>query len=194
MIRPYQGVQTIGAASQPVFGTALTAAITPTVDPHTGTNRPGTTPPPVIISVTSTVGILEGDSVAVGPKGNFTTANRSKLDHGVVASIISATQMSVNGLLQSHAATGEYVVLDEVASTVHIIPVSTTAQIFLGTDSTVSGTDLFVFDVIAKVASTAEPTYWHQSLPAGRSDSYQTSQYWLDGTQNDTFLARFTQI
>jgi hypothetical protein len=102
--------------------------------------------------------------------------------------------MSVNGLLQSHAATGEYVVLDEVASTVHIIPVATTAQIFLGTDSTVSGTDLFVFDVIAKVASTAEPTYWHDSPPTNNSDSYQTSQYWLEGTQNDTFLARFTQI
>lgn len=194
MIRPFQGVATIGAASQPVFGTALTAAITPTVDPFTGTNKPGTNPPPVTISVTSTVGFLVDDSIQIGLKANFTTANRSKLDHGVISAILSATQMQVKGLLQSHAGSGEYVVLDEVASAVHIIPVNTTAQMFIGTDSTVSGTDLFVFDAISKSASTVQPTYWHDSLPTDNSDTFQTSQYWLSGTQNDTFLARFTQI
>lgn len=194
MIRPFQGVQTVGAASQPIFGTALTAAVTPTVDPFTGTNRPGTTPPAVAVNVTSTVGMLVDDSVQVGPKGNFTTANRGKLDHGVITAIISATQMLVRGLLQAHAATGEYVVLDEVASAVHIIPVGATSVMYIGTDSTVSGTDLFVFDAISAEAALTQPTYWHDSLPTDNSDSYQTSQYWLSGTQNNTFLARFTQV
>src|ERR1700742_299716 len=98
MIRPYLGVQTVGAASQPVFGTTLTAASTFSVDRFKGGNRPGTTTPPITLVVTSSVGFNVGDRVQVGPKGNFTTANRGSLDHGTVASIVDATHITAQGL------------------------------------------------------------------------------------------------
>lgn len=194
MIRPFAGIQTIAAASTPVFGTTITtAATTIAVDRYTGTNKPGTTTPAVTVNVTSSAGFLVNDRVQIGPKANFTTANRALLDHGVIASIVSATQITVQGLLQVHAV-GEFCVLDEPASHVRILPVNTTAQLFLGTDSTVSSTDASVFDVIAQIASTAEPTYWHDSFPTDNSDSYFTSQYWISGTAGNTFVARFTQV
>jgi hypothetical protein len=193
MIRPFAGVQAVAAASQPVFGTTLTAAITPSVDKFTGTNRPGTSPPPIQITVTSTAGFVQNDRIAVGPKTNFTAANRSKLDLGTITSVVDTTHLLVQGLTQAHAST-DYVVLSEMCSAVYVVPVSTTAIIYLGTDETVGAADASVFDVIAKVsATTAEPTYWHSSPPTGRADSYDTTQYWLLGTAADTFVARFQQ-
>lgn len=190
MIRPYGGVQTIGGSSQPVFGTTLSAASTASVDRFTGTNRPGTTTPPITLTVASTVGMVQDDHVAVGPKASFTTALRGTLDHGVIASIVDATHITVQGLTQNHAS-GEYVVLDEVASLVQVTPVGNTGIIYLGTDSTVSPTDGSVFDAIPIGASVL--TYWHLSPTTDNSDSYQTSQYWVDGTSDDKFVARFQQ-
>lgn len=193
MIRPFGGVTAIAAASQPVFGTTLTAAIVPSVDQHTGTNGPGTSAPPITIVVTSTAGFLQNDRIAVGPKTNFTAANKSKLDLGTITAVVDGTHLKVQGLTQAHLST-DYVVLSEMAAAVYVVPVSTTSLIYLGTDETVGAADASVFDVIAKVsATTAEPTYWHISPPTGRADSYDTTQYWLLGTAADTFVARFQQ-
>lgn len=194
MIRPFGGITTIGSASVPVFGTTLGAATTPAVDRFTGTNKPGTTTPAITLTVGSSVGFIVNDRVQVGLKANFTTANRALLDHGVVAGIIDSTHISVQGLTQAHAASGEFVVLDESASAVYVIPVDTANPIYLGTDETVAANDLYVFDVISKDSSTtSQPTYWHVAPPTGLGDSYQTSQYWLAGTSGDTFVARFHQ-
>jgi hypothetical protein len=193
MIRPWNGVQAVAAASQPVFGTTLTAAIVPSVDQHTGTNGPGTSAPPITITVTSTAGFVQNDRIAIGPKTNFTAANRKLLDLGTITAVVDGTHLKVQGLTQTHLST-DYVVLSEMCAAVYVVPVSTTAIIYLGTDETVAAADASVFDVIAKVsATTAEPTYWHQSSPTGRADSYDTSQYWLLGTAADTFVARFQQ-
>lgn len=194
MIRPFKGIQAMGSAAMPVFGTTLAAAVVPSFDQHTGTNKPGTSPPPVTIVVGSTVGFNQGDSIQVGLTANFTTANRGLLDHGVIAAIVDATHMKVTGLLQTHAATGEWVVLDEVASFVQITPVATAADFYIGTDSTVAVADPYVFDVIGAVATTVEPVYSHISPTTGRADSYQTSQYWINGASAATFVARFHQL
>jgi hypothetical protein len=193
MIRSFKGVQAIGAASQPVFGTTLAAAATYSVDRYTGTNRPGTTTPPIPIVVGSTVGFKQNDNILVGLKENFTTANRALLDQGTIASIVDGTHMTVIGLTQNHAATGEYVVLDEVASYVQVQGVSLAGDAYLGTDSTVASNDPYVFDVLPILTPPAEQTYWHVSPTTGKADSYQTSQYWIAGTASDTFLARFHQ-
>lgn len=193
MIRAFAGIQAIGAASQPVFGTTTTAAVKFAVDRYTGTNTPGTTTPAILIAVTSSTGFQVDDRVQVGPKANFTAANRGNLDHGTVASIPDSTHITVQGLLQNHAS-GDYVVLDEPASFVLVLPVSTAHPLYLGTDETVAANDPSVFDVIAMNSSTtAEPTYWHTSPPNSLGDSYQTSQYWIAGTAADTFVARFHQ-
>lgn len=190
-IRPYGGVQAIGAASQPVFGTTLTAATTPSTDVFTGTNSPGTSPPPITLTVASSVGLKVDDRVLVGPKANFTPANAKSLDQGTIASIVDATHITVQGLLQAHAS-GDFLVLNETASFVQVLPVAAAAVIYLGNASTVAAADSSVFDVIAPVTG-AQPTYWHQSFTTGLGNSYMTSEYWIAGTATQTFVARFTQ-
>jgi hypothetical protein len=187
------GVQTIGAASQPAFGTTLTAASTFSVDRYKGTNTPGTTTPPITLVVASSLGMKVNDAVLVGLKANFTPANALLLDRGLIAAVVDATHITVQGLTQNHAS-GEYVVLNEPAAMVQITPVTTTANIYVGNASTVSSTDSSTFDVIGKNATTIEPTYWSLSPPTGLGDSYNTSEFWLNGTAGDTFVARFTQI
>lgn len=180
--RPYAGVQAIGAASQPVFGTTLTAA---SVASSSGA--------PIAVTVTSTAGIKQNDRVLMGAKANFTSANAALLDQGTVASVVDGTHLTIQGLAQNHAST-DYLVLNEEASFVAIVPVANTAVMYLGNASTVAAADASVFDVIAKVTVAGEPTYWHTSPTTGLGDSYQTSEYWIAGTAADTFVARFTQI
>ncbi len=185
-IREFQGVQTVGAASQPVFGTTLTAASIFATDRFTGTNRPGTTTPPVPLVVASTLGMNVGDRVLIGLKANFTRANYNLLDQGTVASIADATHLTVQGLTQNHAV-GEYLVLNECASKVDVIPVSINAAMYLGKSSTVSPTDSSVF-------AGGSPQYWANNPTTATGDSYQTSEFWIYGAAGDTFIGRFDQI
>lgn len=181
--RPYAGVQAIGAASQPVFGTTFTAA---SVASPSGS--------PITVQVASTNGIKQNDRVLAGVKANFTPANAALLDQGTVASVVDATHLTIQGLAQNHA-NGEFLVLNEEASFVAIVPVASVALMYVGNSSTVAAADPSVFDVIGKLSGVAaEPTYWHQSPTTGKGDSYQTSEYWINGTAADTFIARFTQI
>ena len=188
--RPYQGQQTTAGASQPVFGTTLTAASKFAVDRFLGTNRPGTTTPPVALTVTSSAGLQVGDRILVGPKGNFTKANAALLDQGTVAAITSPTAITVQGLTQNHAS-GEYLVLNEVASKVDVLMVNMapTSAVYLGTESSVSPTDTSVF-------AGGSQQYWQNaSTTTGTGQSYQTSEYWLyDSAAGDTFIGRFDQL
>lgn len=193
MIRAFAGVQTISGTAQPVFGTALTAASKTPAQPTAG-NTPPATAPAQTLAVTSTSGFRVDDRVLVGPTANFTYVNAYLLDQGTVVGIVDATHLKVVGLTQNHAASGEWVVLNEVASFVSVVPVAAAAFMYLGTDSTVAANDPQVFDVIGKLGGTAvEPTYWSVSPTTGKADSYQTMQYWINGTAADTFVARFHQ-
>lgn len=185
-IRPFGGVQTVGAASQPVFGTTLTAAVTTPAQATAG-NKPPASAPAQTIPVTSTAGFVQNDRILVGPKTNFTAANRGKLDSGTIAAVVDATHLSVIGLAQNHAST-DYVVLCETCDHVNVIPVTLNGAIYLGTDSTVNATDSSVF-------AGGPPQYWYDNPTTGSSQGYQTDQYWLYGsTPGDTFIARLDQI
>ena len=183
MIRSFAGVQTVAAASMPVFGTTLAAATTFAVDRYTGTNRPGTTTPAITVQVASTLGFFVNDRVQIGPKANFTRANFLLLDNGTVTGIVDATHLLVQGLTQNHAS-GEYLVLNECASLLTILPVSM-ASAYLGTASTVGATDSSTY---------AGPDPSKFSFPTTLADSYMTSAFWLLGTPGDTFVARFDQV
>lgn len=187
-IRPFAGIQTVaGGSAQPVFGTKLTAASNYSIDRFTGTNRIGTSTPPIQIEVDSSAGFQVGDRVLVGPAANFTQANRILLDQGTVASIVSATAITVQGLVQNHAI-GEYLVLNETASFMRLIPISVAASFYVGTDSTASSTDSSVY-------ATGTPTYWSPLvLPTATGCTYQTCEAWLLGTAADTFVASFYQV
>jgi hypothetical protein len=136
--------------------------------------------------------MVQNDQVLVGPKANFTAPNRKLLDQGIISAVVDSTHIQVINLTQAHAS-GEYVVLDECASAVVILPVTTAHPIYVGTDETVGATDASTFDYIAAIDTPMQPTYFHSSTTTGNSDAYQTSQYWLLGTAGDTFVARFQQ-
>ncbi len=191
-VRPFAGIQTVSGSVQPIFGTAVTAAVTPPPDPFSGNLTPGSNETQCSLTVTSTNGFLPGDRVAVGPTAAFKpgiVAVGSIPDQGTVKSITSSTVMVVQGLKNTHAATGEWCVLNEDTGNIHLVPISIAHATYIGNASTVAAGDLSVID------------YWPSSGPLpidfesiGGTQPMQLSQFWLLGTAADTFLARYTQI
>jgi hypothetical protein len=133
--------------------------------------------------------------VAVGPNAAFNqpglTAVSAIADQGTVKSITSATVLVIQGLKMSHAATGEWVILNEDAGNVHIRPVVNVAAISIGTGAFVSQT---LIDILPITSAGAAPGYVFDAESIGLSQPFQTSEFWVNGTASDTFLPRFTQV
>jgi hypothetical protein len=187
-LRPFAGPQSVSGSAQPAFGTAVTAAVTPPPDPFAGNLNPGTNETQCNLTVTSTNGFLPGDRVTVGLTAAFKpgiVASASIPDQGTVKSITSSTVMVVQGLKKPHAATGEWCVLNEEAGRVRIRAVANT--LYIGNASTVSATDLSVFDILS-------PGNLFDTGAIGTTQPYQTSAYWVFGTAADTFVAAFSQV
>ena len=199
-LRPFFGSIAASGSAQPVFGTALTAAVVPLPDQFSGRNDPASNQTQVSVTVTSTKGFISGDRVTIGPTNSFnpglaTAAQMAKVDNVTVKSITDGTHMVVQGLQLSHAATGEWVVLNEDAGSVHIRPVVTTAAVYIGNASTISSSDVSLMDILPiNAAAGTGPVYWFDANTMGLSQPYQTAQFWVNGTASDTFLARFSQI
>jgi hypothetical protein len=189
-VRPFGGVVTLSGAAEPIFGTAIAAAFTPPPDPFSNNLTPGSNETQVSVTVTSTVGFLPGDRVAVGPTAAFNPgliAAGSIPDQGTVKKITSSTVMVIQGLKQHHAATGEWVVLNEDVGNVHLQPVTLSAATYIGCASTVASGDPSVIDYFASAATTPID---FESI--GQSQPMQLSQFWILGS--GTLVARFTQI
>lgn len=189
-IRAFAGPQTTTGAAQPIFGTALTAAITISAD-IAGKTGPGANQTQQNVTVTSTKGFLPGDVVAIGPTASFKPGiATSNPDTGTVKSITSSTVMVVQGLQNAHAATGEWVILNEDSGNVFVEVVSLTGGniIYLGRASTVSATDVSVFWALGP-----QSVFNTQNL--GLSHPWQLTEFWaFDTGSGDTFIAGFSQI
>jgi hypothetical protein len=188
-LRPFYGVQTVSGSAQPVFGTAVTAAVTPPPDQFSGNLTPGSNETQCTLTVTSTNGFLPGDRVAVGLTAAFKpgiVAAGSIPDQGMVKSITSGTAMVVQGLKKSHAASGEWCVLAETAGRIRIRFLGSNV-LYIANASTVNSTDLSVIDVLA-------PSTLFDSGAIGTSQSWNTSTFWAYGTSSDTFVAALGQI
>lgn len=197
-MRPFAGTQAQSGSAQPVFGTAITAAFTPPPDQFSNNLNPGSNETQVPVTVTSTKGFRAGDRVAVGPTAAFNpglVAAGSIPDQGTVKSVVDSTHLLIQGLKHSHAATGEWVVLNEDAGNVHIRPVTAAAAQYIGNASTVSSTDPSLLDILPAVTGpTLGPTYVFDAESIGISQPFQCSEFWTIGTSADTFLARFSQV
>jgi len=192
-VRPFGGVTTLAGTAQPIFGSALTAAVTPPPDPYSNNLTPGSNETQVSITVASTIGFLPGDRVTVGLAAAFNpglVAAGSIPDQGTVKKITDGTHMVVQGLKQHHAATGEWVVLNEDAGNVHLTPVAITAIAYIGVASTVAAGDPSVIDILAITSGDPAGVVDFESI--GMSQPYQLSQFWIIGT--GTYIPRFTQI
>lgn len=185
------GIQTIGAASQPVFGTTLSAATKIAPDQFTGNTGPSSQPSISYLTLTNPIGFIPGYRIVVAPKNHFEQyVSWGFQDSGTILSI-SGSVIKVQGLTMQHAS-GDYVLVAEDASEVEIVPIAASAIMYIGLYSTVSAIDPGVFDVIPALASGA-PTYWHQSREGTGGNTYKTSEFWIAGTNGNTFVARFTQ-
>ena len=198
----FGGVQAIASssASQPVFGSTLSAAVAITPDKFSNNNGPGSNQTQAIVPVATGTGkfFSVGQQVAVGPAAAFKPSSvtaAAAADVGIIKAI-STDNITVQGLQKNHAS-GEFFVVNEVVANVHICPVgggSANDALYIGNSQTVSSTDPSVFDIIAIPAHPGLPTYVHDSAAVGGSQPYNTSEYWIAGTSTDTFVARYTQV
>lgn len=189
-VRPFQGIITLAGTAQPIFGTAVTAVVTPPPDKFSNQLTPGSNETQCNLTVTSTKGFLPGDRVAVGLAAAFEpgiVAVGSIPDQGTVKSITSGTVMVVQGLKNPHAATGEWCVLNESAGNVHLQPVTLSAATYIGNASTVSSSDLSVMDYFPSAATN--PIDFES---VGQTQPMQLSQFWVLGS--GTLVPRWTQI
>ncbi len=198
-LRPFFGTTTLSGSAQPVFGTALTAAVAPRPDPFSGKNDPSSNQTQVTLTVTSTKGFIPGDRAQIGPTNSFnpglaTAAQMAVVCNVTIKSITDATHLVVQGMQGPHAS-GEWLVLNEDAGSVHIRPVVTTAAVYIGNASTIAAGDPSLMDVLPiNAAAGTGPVYWFDATAMGLSQPYQTAQFWMNGTAADTVLARFSQI
>jgi hypothetical protein len=189
-VRPFAGIVTLSGAAQPIFGTAVTAAVTPPPDQFSGNLNPGSNETQCNLTVTSTAGFLPGDRVAVGSTAAFKpgiAAVGSIPDQGTVKSITSSTVMVVQGLKKTHAATGEWCVLNEASGNVHLQPVTLSAATYIGNASTVAAGDPSVMDYFPSAATTPID---FESI--GQTQPMQLSQFWIFGS--GTLVPRWSQI
>lgn len=191
-IRTFAGIQTVGAASQPVFGTTISAFASFVLDQQSGKVGPGNNDTISYLTLTSGLGFMKGDRVAVGVKAKFVTpAVVGDLDMGTIIAINNSTGVcQIQGLLKQHIV-GDYVVLADAAQAVYIIPRVTTGLLYVGTDSSVAAGDPSVFDVIPVYSGTGAVPYYHLSEGGVNVNLYNLNQYWVAGTSSDTFYARY---
>lgn len=197
MIRPFRGAQAIAATgtAQPVFGSSVTTAFVPPPDPFSGNLNPGSNETQVTIIVGSTTGFISGDNVLVGPSAAFGADGTSTAlaDWGTVKSVVDGTHVIVQGLKKSHGA-GEFFVLDQPAGNVHIRPATNAAVLNLGTAATTSATDSSLIEQFPITAAGAAPAVVFDAESIGATQPFQTSEFWIEGTAADTFIARFTTV
>jgi hypothetical protein len=189
MLRPFYGVQSVIGTAQPVFGSAVTAAVTPPPDPFSNNLNPGSNETQCNLAVASTNGFLPGDRVAVGLTAAFKpgiVAVGSIPDQGTVKSITSSTVLVVQGLKKPHAASGEWCVLNEDAGEVRIRFIGQNV-LYIGVAGTISATDLSVVDVLT-------PGNLFDTTSIGTTQSDQLSAYWVYGTASDSFVASYKQV
>lgn len=185
-LMPFYGVQTLSGAAQPMFGTALTAAVTPPPDQFSGNLGPGSNQTQVQVTVTSTKGFIPGHEILIGASADFEPGSATTLaDRGVIKKIVSATVVLVQGLQKPHAS-GEWLILNEVVGFIRLSNLGT-HSLYLGNASTVSPTDSSVIDVIGASGST-------YTISIGTTQPLQTSEFWLYGTAADTFVASYCQV
>ena len=194
IIRPFLGVQTIGAASQPVFGTTLSAASTLVTDQFANqylSQASSANPSVSKVTLGSVSGFKTGDRVLIAPKASFVDGGTR--DGGTILSIDTVhNTMVVQGLLTVHA-NGDYIVINNDAAQVWVIPVALTGVAYLGVFETVASNDPSVFDRLPIYNGTGVP-YVHRDVSGSAFSPFSLSEYWIQGTNTDTFIAGWAEF
>lgn len=190
------GNQTLGATAQPVFGTSLSAAATPSPDPYTGRLDPGSMNSSTLLLLNAPAYIFrQGDHVLIGTTASFQQNSTIAPDGGTVQQVTpSASNILVTGLQRKHSAS-EWVILALPCASVGIQTPSTNsgAQIYLGEDPSVGATSQSLIALILK--GTQTPPFTIPFNGAGvDANEVETQRLWVSGTAGDTFLPSMLTI
>lgn len=179
------GNQTLTGAAQPMFGTTITTAITPTPDAHTGNYDPRSAASQAVIQVGAAQTFRKNDRVMVGPASSFAQGAAQPPDMGNVTSVNYATgYITVSGLTRAHAA-GEFIVLSIQVATIAIQ--NGAGQLYIGEDSSVAVGSTTLIRLLAAAAAYD----WGLS---NVGNVLGTGHIWVSGMAADTFLPSITQV
>lgn len=185
------GIQSLTAATAiPVFGTQLTAAITAiTADRFTGRTDPRSQASLASAVVTSTVFFRLGDYVNVGPAaGPWESAEVTAITAGAPP----AGTLTLKGLTKTHLVT-DYVILAKPCAGFRIEPISVTASMFLGEDSTVASASVTTIHQFPILATAGTP--YSLGMDGPSANVTDTSHLWIIGTTTgDKFLPSILMI
>lgn len=184
------GVRTQSGTAQPLLGTTLTAAVTPTPQiqgQYSGV--PASGPSQTVLPVTDASWFQVGDRVAMGTLAAFAdprTSPNPGPDYGNVTAVnLAGKTITVQGLLRAHAS-GEFVVLCLPFANLNL-QVLTSAVTYVGTDSGVGAASTTLMLEIG--------TSGNYSLGASTNiNAYNTNQLWTLGAAADTYLPMLTLI
>lgn len=176
MIRTF-GLQTLGAAAQPLFGDKLTAAMP---IPSAGIDP--------IATVANTAIYQVGDRITIDPQ-------QANVDTLLVTNIINGTTMQLSSQGEPiHAHSTNAIIALAIVCAEMIVQLSdgTSGNAFLGADNTVGFSTVptgSVFQILYKTAA-ATPTVPFRFTNSVAFNSIRTDDAWIFGTHaGDTFIA-----
>jgi hypothetical protein len=175
------GPQTLTGAPQPLFGTALSAAVTPSPDCNTGRLDPGSANSSAFLYLSAPANLFrQGDHVMVGASNSFIQGSTTPVDGGTVQAVsLSASNILVTGLQRAHSA-GEYVILAMPCAQINIGN-GAAANLYLGEDCTVGPTSA---TLIESCLATGQITVGYPVY----GNMVETQHLWVEGTASNTIL------
>ena len=173
MIRSF-GLQTLGAAAQPLFGDKLTAAMP---IPAAGIDP--------IATVANTAIYQVGDRITIDPQ-------QANVDTLLVAVILSSTTMQLSSQgapIHTHSTNAIIALAIPCAEMIVQLSDGTSGNAFLGSDNTVTSVPGgSVFQILYKTAA-ATPTVSFRFTNSVAFNSIRTDDCWIIGTTGNTFIA-----
>ena len=181
------GYQTLTGSPQPLFGTTLSAAVSPSPDFYTGRLDPGSQNSSAYLYLNAPVNLFRtGDHVMVGASDSFVQGATVSPDGGTVQAVnLSASNILVTGLQRKHSAS-EWVILALPVAEVDIQN-GASGTLYLGEDNTVGAGSA----TLAK--TTAADTTMTIGSP-GLGNMIETQKLWVKGTASNTILPSLLTI
>lgn len=178
----------LGGTPQPVYGTWLTAAITPAMVSYANVGGVSGNDNQLTISVNDSTPFLGAQyAVIVDP----TTFNSERVL--VINPPPNSTSINIQGVQNTHPGgaygTGSWVAVGDNAQTVYVQAMeANTGPLYIGTKPQMVKTGgIFVIAKILQLAAGTQPNDFSSSR-GGPVDTEPLSNYWIDGTTGDQYL------
>lgn len=179
----YFTIATTGTA-QPLIGTTLTAAVNP---PGPSASQLAISDQLTTLPVADSSMFLKGDWVELDSTGSAVE------ERCLVFAVPDATHIQVKGMQFAHAS-GAFVRLAVLVNDIYVQPADgNTVAMFVGTSSALTTAGAFAIKKLIFTASGTQPQEFYISRRAAGANPENIGQYWIVGTNPNTYLASFWQ-